>query len=92
MSSIKKLKSQWLSDAKVKSAYNTMTPEFALARTLIAARVKAGLTQEEVAERMGTTQSVIARLEAGKSLPSIKSVYRYAEATGTTPTIKLQHA
>jgi len=92
MSSIKKLKNQWLSNAKVKKAYDTMTPEFAVAKTLIAARVKAGLTQEEVAERMGTTQSVIARLEAGNSLPSMKSLYRYADATGTKPAIQLRHA
>lgn len=92
MTSIKKLKNQWLSDVKVKKAYDAITPEFALAKTLIAARVKAGLTQEEVAQRMGTTQSVIARLEAGNSLPSLKSLYRYAEATGTTPAIQLRHS
>jgi len=40
---------------------------------------------------MGTTQSVIARLEAGNSLPSMKSLYRYAEATGTTPAIQLRN-
>ena len=92
MSSLKKLKRDWLADAKVKKAYDEMTPEFALAKTLIAARVRAGLTQEEVAQRMGTTQSVIARLEAGSSLPSLKSLYRYAEATETKPEIQLQHA
>ena len=90
MSNVKKLKNHWLSDTKVKKAYDAMTPEFTIAKTLIAARVKAGLTQEEVAERMGTTQSVIARLEAGNSLPSMKSLYRYAEATGTTPAIQLR--
>jgi transcriptional regulator with XRE-family HTH domain len=41
---------------------------------------------------MGTTQSAIARLEAGNSLPSMKSLYRYAEATGTTPAIQLLNA
>jgi transcriptional regulator with XRE-family HTH domain len=46
---------------------------------------------EEVAERTGTTQSVIARLEAGNSLPSMKSLYRYAEATGTTPATQLRN-
>ena len=91
MSNVKKLKNQWLSDTKVKKSYDAMTPEFTIAKTLIAARVKAGLTQEEVAERMGTTQSVIARLEAGNSLPSMKSLYRYAEATGTTPGIQLRN-
>jgi transcriptional regulator with XRE-family HTH domain len=39
--------------------------------------------------RMGTTQSVVARLEAGQTLPSIKSLYRYAEATGTKAEIQL---
>ena len=68
-----------------------MTPKFTVAKTLIAARVEAGLTQEEVAERMGTTQSVLARLEAGNSLPSMTSLYRYAEATGTTPAIQLRN-
>ena len=91
MSNVKKLKNQWLSDMKVKKAYDAMTPEVTIAKTLIAARVKAGLTQEEVAERMGTTQSVIARLEAGNSLPSMKSLYRYAEATGMTPAIQLRN-
>ena len=91
MSNVKKLKNQWLSDTKVKKAYDAMTPEFSIAKTPIAARVKAGRTQEEVAERMGTTQSVIARLEAGNSLPSMKSLYRYAEATGTTPAIQLRN-
>ena len=45
MSNVKKLKNQWLSDTKVKKAYDAMTPEFTIAKTLIAARVKAGLTQ-----------------------------------------------
>ena len=90
MNNLKKLKNQWLSNAQVKKAYDEMTPEFAIAKTLIAARIKAGLTQEEVAERMGTTQSVIARLEAGNSLPSMKSLYRYAAATGTKPVIRLR--
>lgn len=89
MSSVKQMKGKWLADPKVKKAYDTMAPEFAVAKVLIAARVKAGLTQEQVAKRMGTTQSVIARLEAGSSLPSMKSLYRYAEATGTKPAIKL---
>ena len=58
--------------------------------TLIAAWVKAGLTQEEVAQRMGTTQLVVTRLETGNSLPSIKNLYRYADATGTLA-IALRH-
>ena len=89
MSDLKTLKRKWLKDPKVKKAYEKMSPEFEVARALINARNNAGLTQEEVAMRMGTTQSVVARLEAGQTLPSIKSLYRYAEATGTKPEIQL---
>jgi predicted transcriptional regulator len=54
--------------------------EFALASQLIEARKKAHLTQDEVAKRMGTTQSVVARLESGHPLPSLRSLKRYAQA------------
>ncbi len=49
-----------------------------MARELIAARSHAELTQARVAERMGTTQSVVARLESGRRTPSLRSVQRYA--------------
>ena len=89
MSSIAKLKKKWLNDPKVNKAYEEMKPAFEVAHALIAARVEAGLTQEEVAERMKTTQSAVARLEGGRTLPSLKSLYRYARATGTKPVIHL---
>ena len=92
MSSITELKKKWLKDPKVRDAFEDMEPEFEVAHALIAARVEAGLTQVEVAKRMGTTQSVVARLEGGRTLPSIKSLYRYAEATGTKPVIHLVHS
>ncbi len=86
---VRRLKAKWLKDPEFKKAYEKMAPEFRLAKTLISARVKAGLTQQELAQRMNTTQSAVARLEAGNSLPSLKSLYRYAEATGTRPEIRL---
>ncbi len=91
MSSITELKKKWMKDPEVSEAYSELEPEFEVAHALIAARVEAGLTQEEVARRMGTTQSVVARLEGGRTLPSIKTLYRYAEATGTKPEIHLVH-
>jgi len=91
MTSITKLKKKWMEDSEVSGAYKELEPEFEVAHALLAARVEAGLTQEEVAKRMGTTQSVIARLEGGRTLPSIKTLYRYAEATGTKPEIHLVH-
>jgi transcriptional regulator with XRE-family HTH domain len=63
--------------------HEELAPEFDLARALIAARTKAGLTQEQLARRMETTQTVIARLESGRTRPSTQTLYRLAAATGT---------
>ena len=63
--------------------YDALEEEFALATALIKARAEAGLTQEELAQRMGTTQSAIARLEGGKSRPSTTTLAKLAKATGT---------
>ena len=57
---------------------------------LIAARARAGITQAELAQRMGTTQSVIARLEGGKRQPSMRTVQRYAEAKGCRAVVRLE--
>ena len=82
---------QLLRNPRVRKAYEAMAPEFEIARELIAARARAGLTQAQVASRMGTTQSVVARLEGGK-LPSIRTLVRYAQATGARPVFKLVSA
>lgn len=76
------IKNQWMKDPKFKSIYEGLELEFQLALELVKARAAAGLSQTEVASRMGTTQSVIARLESGKTLPSIRTLYKYAEAIG----------
>jgi len=81
-----------LADHEVRKAYDALDEEFALARELIAARVRAGLTQAELAQRMGTTQSAIARLESGAQLPSVKTILRFAKATGSRPVLKLRAA
>jgi predicted transcriptional regulator len=59
--SLKDMKAELLAKPAVRQAYDAQAPEFELARELIAARTQAGLTQGEVAARMGTTQSVVAR-------------------------------
>jgi ribosome-binding protein aMBF1 (putative translation factor) len=74
---------EWGKDPEYVREYDALEEEFALAAALIAARAEAGLTQQEVAERMGTTQSVIARLEGGKSRPSTATLAKFAKATGT---------
>jgi transcriptional regulator with XRE-family HTH domain len=73
----------------VRAAYDALADEFDLARELIAARVRAGLTQAEVAARMGTTQSVVARLESGAQMPSVNTLLKFAKATRSRPIIKL---
>lgn len=74
---------EWRKDSAYVAAYDALEEEFALASAVIGARAKAGLTQEELAERMGTTQPVIARLEGGRVKPSTRTLERLAKATGT---------
>ncbi|HTG45425.1 MAG TPA: helix-turn-helix transcriptional regulator [Verrucomicrobiae bacterium] len=92
MKNSKKLHEKWMNDPKYRDEYAAVETEFDLARALIAARTKAGLTQEEVAERMTTSQSFVSRLEGGSVTPTWKSLQRYAHATGTKLRIELEHA
>ena len=69
MKSLKNVKAQLLANPAVGQAYDAQAPEFELARELIAARMKAGLTQGDLAARMGTTQSAVARIESGRATP-----------------------
>ncbi len=83
MTKIKDLHSEWMRDAEYRREYDALAGEFELARTLIDARAQAGLTQEELAERMATSQSAVARMESGKVMPSGRTLERFAKATGT---------
>jgi ribosome-binding protein aMBF1 (putative translation factor) len=74
---------EWRNDPEYVRAYEALDEEFSLAAAMIAARSHAGLTQKELAERMGTTQSVVARLEGGNSRPSTATLDKFAQATGT---------
>ncbi len=84
------LRKELFADPKFVEAYNSLEPKFAVINALIAARRKARLSQAEVAERMGTTQSSIARMESGKGSVTIDSIQKYAKATGQK--IKLEFA
>jgi len=77
------LHKKWMNNPKYRREYEALEEEFSLAAALIEARAHAGLTQEQVARRMKTTQAVIARLEGGGSMPSTRTLERYAKATGT---------
>jgi predicted transcriptional regulator len=86
------IKKRMLANSEVRAAYDALADEFDLSRELIAARARAGLTQAEVAERMGTSQSVVARLESGAQMPSVKTLLKFATATRSRPVIKLRAA
>lgn len=80
MTKFEDFKKKLLKDPDVLKAYEESRPEFEIAEALIAARLKSKMTQEEVAEKMNTTQSVIARLESGRHLPSLQTLFKYAHA------------
>ena len=79
-------------DPAYREAYNALDGAFALIDTLIEARARAHLSQAEVASRMGTTESVVSRLESGRVKPSTRTLERYAEATGHKLRISLEPA
>lgn len=73
-----------------REAYDNLEKEYMLVREMLSARSKSGLTQEAVAELMGTTKSAISRLEsAGKHAPSMTTLKKYAEAVGCDLQIRL---
>lgn len=73
-----------------RKAYEDLEEEYRLTREMLAARSKFGLTQEAVAELMGTTKSAVSRLEAaGKHAPSLTTLKKYARAVGCRLEIKL---
>ena len=73
-----------------RKAYENLEEEYLLVREMLSARSRSGLTQEAVAERMGTTKSSVSRLEsAGKHAPSLTTLKKYAKAVGCDLEIKL---
>ena len=60
---------RWMKNPRYRATYDALAGEFAWSAALIEARAQAGLTQEEIAQRMGTTQQVISRLESGRTNP-----------------------
>jgi DNA-binding XRE family transcriptional regulator len=82
-----------LADPVVKAEYDALAPEFELLRMMLQARQAAGLSQAEVAARMGTKASAVARLESallnGKHSPSISTLRRYAKAVNRTLEVRM---
>jgi transcriptional regulator with XRE-family HTH domain len=82
MTSLKDLKAKLLKDPEVRREYGVLEEEFALIEAVAKARARSGLSQTQLAKRMKTTQSAIARLESGRGQPSTRTLARFAAATG----------
>lgn len=89
----KELKARALERADVKTEYDRLDEEFRFLDEFLKARAAAGVTQAEVAERIGTTQSAVARLESGrgKHSPTIATLEKYAHALGCRLELRLVH-
>src|SRR3979409_2762568 len=82
MTTIRKLHKTWMKDAAYRKEYDALEEEFTVMAALPKARRRAGLSQAELARRMKTTQSTVARLESGRGQPSTRTLLRFAKATG----------
>ena len=90
MARIVDMHKKWMNDPKYRKAYESLEEEFTLASAVMDVRTRAGLTQEELARRMGTTQPVVARLESGRGHPSMRTLERLAAATGSRLLIRFE--
>jgi transcriptional regulator with XRE-family HTH domain len=82
MTKLKDLKASLLKNPEVRKEYDALEEEFALIAEVAKARLRSGLTQAQLAKRMKTTQSTVARLESGRGKPSTRTLARFAKATG----------
>jgi len=87
----KELKSRALARDDVRAEFDKLEEEFAFLDEFLKARAAAGMSQAEIAERMGTTQSAVARLESGrgKHSPSLATLRKYARALGYRVDLRL---
>ncbi|ALS98918.1 helix-turn-helix domain-containing protein [Lacimicrobium alkaliphilum] len=88
--SLQNLKQRALDNPEVKAEYDDLESEFNLIDKLLTMRTTAGLTQEQVAERMKTQKSNISRLERGNANPSWATLLKYAHACGFDLSLKMQ--
>jgi transcriptional regulator with XRE-family HTH domain len=87
----KQLRTKALASAEVKAEYEKLVDEFSLLDEFLKARAAQGLTQAQVAEKIGTTQSAVARMESGsgKHSPSLATLTKYADALGCKLEVRL---
>lgn len=80
---------QLLKDPKFRRAYEKLEPEFALIRQILDRRLKLGLSQTQLAKKLGTKQSAVARLESGNYNPTVKQLQKIASALDARLTITI---
>src|ERR1700733_5102130 len=85
MARIIELHKKWMKEPKYRKAYEALEEEFVLASAVMDVRNRAGLTQQQLARKMGTTQPVVARLESGRSRPSMRTLERLPADSGSPP-------
>lgn len=87
----KQLRAKALANAEVKAEYEKLAEEFSLLDEFLKVRAAQGLTQAQVAEKIGTTQSAVARMESGsgKHSPSLATLTKYADALGCKLEVRL---
>lgn len=90
MKSYRQFRAKLLGDKKVKKAYEDLAPEFIFVRMIIQKRIEKGLTQKELAKKIGTKQSAISRFESGAYNPSLSFLGRVASALGAKVRISLK--
>jgi ribosome-binding protein aMBF1 (putative translation factor) len=82
MTKIRKLHKTWMRTLAYRKEYDALEEEFTVMAAIVKARRRAGLSQAELARRMQTTQSTVARLESGRTQSSTRTLVRFAKATG----------
>ncbi len=88
MKNWKDLRTELLKDPEVKKEYNLLKPEYEIIRKIIDLRLQKKLTQEQLAQKIGTKQTVISRLESGRANPSLAFLKKVAQALGTSLELK----
>lgn len=90
MKTWKKLRGELLKDKEVRTEYKRLVPQFSFISQLIEARTKRGLTQAQLAAKVGTKQSAIARIESGSANISIAQLEKLTQALDSQLVIRIQ--
>jgi transcriptional regulator with XRE-family HTH domain len=80
----------WMKEPTCRKAFEALEEECVLTSAVIDVRTRAGLTQLQLAKKMGTTQPVVVRLESGRIRPSMRTLERVAKATGLRVLIRIE--